>query len=186
MPTSMPSMRRSRRPISLRLSTSTRATRGYSAILTSLVSRLKKSAMKNFNNSISVTKWRYIQSIHETAALQNPDTFARHFLPALQRWRCAWLSQSDLTTMRSNPLYYYLVARTKYYDGIFLDAISDKVQYIINIGCGYDTRSYRFEHVLKQNGVKVLECDQPEAIVAKNESLGDEAGSIMWRICPST
>ena len=69
--------------------------------------------------------------------------------------------------MRSNPLYYYLVARTRYYDGIFLDAISDKVQYIINIGCGCDTRAYRFEHVLRQNGVRVLECDQPEAIAGK-------------------
>ena len=116
---------------------------------------------------MSVAKWRYIQSIHETAALQNPDTYARHFLPSLQRWRCARLSQNELATMRSNPFYYYLVARTRYYDGIFLDAISNKVQHIVNVGCGYDTRSYRFEHVLKQNGVKVLECDRLEAIDGK-------------------
>ena len=122
---------------------------------------------RSFSNSMSVAEWRYIQSVHETAELQNPDTFVRHFLPALQRWRCAWLSQSKLAAMRSNPLYYYLVARTIYYDGLFLDAISDKVQHIINVGCGSDTRSYRFEHVLKQNGVKVLECDQPEAIADK-------------------
>ena len=123
--------------------------------------------MKSFSNSMSVAKWRYIQSIHETAALQNPDTYARHFLPSLQRWHCARLSQNELATMRSNPFYYYLVARTRYYDGIFLDAISDKVQHIVNVGCGYDTRSYRFEHVLKQNGVKVLECDRLEAIDGK-------------------
>ena len=123
--------------------------------------------MKSFSNSLSVAKWRHIQSVYETGERQNPDTFTRHFLPALERWYCAWLSQSDLALLRSRPFYYYLVARTKYYDGIFLDAISDKVQHIINIGSGCDTRSYRFEHVLKENGVKVLECDQLEAITGK-------------------
>ena len=119
---------------------------------------------------MSVAEWRYIQSIHETAELQNPDTFVRHFLPALRRWRCVWLGQSKLAILRSNPFYFYLVARTKYYDGLFLDAISDKRRYIINAGCGCDTRSYRFEHILKQHGVKVLECDQAEAIAGKQRS----------------
>lgn len=123
--------------------------------------------MRSFSNSMTVAEWRYIQSIHETAELQNPDTFVGHFLPALRRWRCAWLGQSKLAILRSKPLYYYLVARTKYYDGLFLDAISDKVQHIVNVGCGSDTRSYRFEHLLKQHGIKVLECDQSEAISDK-------------------
>lgn len=122
---------------------------------------------RSFSNSMTVAEWRYIQSIHETAELQNPDTFVGHFLPALRRWRCAWLGQSKLAILRSNPLYYYLVARTQYYDGLFLDAIADKARYIINVGCGSDTRSYRFENILKQHGVKVLECDQAEAISDK-------------------
>jgi len=124
---------------------------------------------RSFSNSMTVAEWRYIQSIHETAELQNPDTFVGHFLPALRRWRCAWLGQRTLAVLRAKPLYYYLVARTKYYDGLFLDAIADKVRYIINVGCGSDTRSYRFEHILKQHGVKVLECDQSEAISSKQE-----------------
>jgi methyltransferase (TIGR00027 family) len=167
MPTSMLSVRRSRLLISSRLSTCDQATRGLLAILANVVRRLEDRKMKNFSNSMSMAKWRYIQSVYETAELQNPDSLARHFLPALERWYCAWLSQSELATMRSNPFYYYLDARTRYYDGIFLDAISDKVQYIVNIGCGSDTRSYRFAQVLEANGVKVLECDQPESIADK-------------------
>ena len=124
---------------------------------------------------MSIAQWGFIQSVYETAELQNPDTCARYFLPRLQRWRCAWLSQRKLATLRSNPLYYYLVARTRYYDEIFLDAISDK-QHIINIGCGYDTRAYRFEPVLQQHGVKVLECDLPEAIIGK-EHLAKRQGT---------
>jgi methyltransferase (TIGR00027 family) len=114
-----------------------------------------------------VAEWRHVQSIHETPELRNPDTLVRYFLPALRRWRLAWLRQRTLAMLRTNPFYYYLLARTKYYDGVFLDAISDNVQYIINVGCGSDTRSHRFEHVLKQKGVKVLECDQREAITDK-------------------
>ena len=123
--------------------------------------------IRNFSNSMLVAEYRYIQSIHEADGLRNPDTLVQHFLPTLRRWRLAWLGKIKLTILRSDPLYYYLIARTKYYDGVFLDAISDDMQYIINVGCGSDTRSYRFEHVLKQKGVKVLECDQLEAISNK-------------------
>jgi methyltransferase (TIGR00027 family) len=114
-----------------------------------------------------VAESRYIQSLHETSELQNPDRLAGQFLPLLRRWRCRWLSHSKVALLRTNPFYYYLAARTRYYDKIFLDAIADHVQYIINVGCGVDTRAYRFEHVLRQNGVKVLECDQPQAIQVK-------------------
>jgi methyltransferase (TIGR00027 family) len=116
-----------------------------------------------------VAEWRYIQSIHEIIELRNPDTLVGGFLPILRRWRCAWLSQSKVAVLRTDPFYYYLVARTRYYDRVFLDAVNDNVEYIVNIGCGTDTRSYRFEHLLKQKGVKVLECDQPEAISDKQQ-----------------
>ena len=131
----------------------------------------KGSDMKwrSFSGSMLTAEWRYIQSMHETSDLRNPDSLVRNFLPILRRWRYALLSQNKLSNLRSLPFYYYLVARTKYYDRVFLDAISDHVQFIINVGCGFDTRSYRFEHVLKQNGVKVLECDQPEAISDKQQ-----------------
>lgn len=123
------------------------------------------------SNLVLVAEWRHIQSIHETTELRNPDTLVRRFLPVLQRWRLACLSQRKLAILRSDPFYYYLVARTKYYDEVFLDAISDNVKNIINVGCGTDTRSIRFEHVLKQNSVNVLECDQPEDISNKQRTV---------------
>jgi O-methyltransferase involved in polyketide biosynthesis len=89
---------------------------------------------QNFSNSMHVAEWRYIQSVYETAELQNPDTFVRHFLLTLQRWPCAWLGHRQLANLRSGPFYSYLVARTNYYDGLFLDAISDGVRHIIIVG----------------------------------------------------
>jgi len=123
------------------------------------------------SNLLLVAEWRHIQSIHETTELSNPDTLVRNFLPLLRRWQLAWLGKKKLAILRSDLFYYYLVARTRYYDGVFLDAISNNVKSIINVGCGTDTRSLRFEHALKQNCVKVLECDQPEAISSKQRTV---------------
>ena len=134
-------------------------------------STIKKSAMANsgFSNSLSVAEFRYIQSLHEKSELQNPDGLVGQFLPLLRRWRCIRFGHRKLALLRTRPFYYYLAARTRYYDKIFLDAIADHVQFIINVGCGVDTRAYRFEPVLRQNGVKVLECDQPRAIQVKQD-----------------
>ena len=136
-----------------------------------LYSAIRKRAMPNrgFSNSMGVAENRYIQSIHEKGQLQNPDGLVGQFLPLLRRWECYWFRQSKLAVLRTDPFYYYLDARTRYYDKVFLDAITDTVQYIINVGCGFDTRASRFEHVLRQRGVQVLECDQPKAIQVKQD-----------------
>jgi methyltransferase (TIGR00027 family) len=127
--------------------------------------------MKSLNSSnlTYVAELRHIQSMHEPARLRNPDMLVGQFLPARRRWSLARVSQKKLTALRSDPFYYYLLARTKYYDQIFLDAISRNVQCIINVGCGSDTRSYRFENLLREKGIRVFECDQLEAISNKQK-----------------
>jgi len=114
-----------------------------------------------------VAKLRYIQTVHEPEQRRNPDTLVRHFVPMLVRFRTAWLGQDDLAKLRSDPFYYYLVARTRYYDQVIEDAIADSVQRIVGVGCGSDTRAYRFQASLRSKGIKVLECDQSEAINEK-------------------
>jgi methyltransferase (TIGR00027 family) len=69
--------------------------------------------------------------------------------------------------VRSDPFYYYVNARTKYYDQVFLDAIQDSFSRIVNVGCGSDTRAHRFAPLLKGKGVSVFECDQEGAIAVK-------------------
>ena len=79
----------------------------------------------------------------------------------------AWASREDVSKLRENPFYYYLIARTRYYDQLLNEAVADGVQSIVNVGCGTDTRAYRFSHLFKRRGVRVLECDTPEAMRAK-------------------
>jgi methyltransferase (TIGR00027 family) len=125
--------------------------------------------LPDLSNSMYVAHLRYIQSIHESPQRRNPDTLVRHFIPILARLRTAWLGREELSKLRADPFYYYLVARTKYYDQVFNEAVSDGVRQIVNVGCGSDTRAYRFKHFLCSKGVKVLECDQPNAIHAKQQ-----------------
>jgi methyltransferase (TIGR00027 family) len=123
--------------------------------------------LPNLSESMYVARLRYIQSVHESLERRNPDTLVRYFIPLRQRLGTAWLGREDLARMRAQPFYHYLIARTKYYDEVVTDAVADGVRQIVIVGCGSDTRAYRFQDVLRAKDVKVLECDQPQAIHIK-------------------
>jgi methyltransferase (TIGR00027 family) len=118
---------------------------------------------------MNVCELRYIQALYEPAAGRNPDALVGAFLPMRRRLACAVRGMLLRSRLRAKPFYRYLLARTRYYDAVFLDAVHGGVRRIINIGCGSDTRAYRFAHLLRRAGVAVLECDQPQAIRAKQE-----------------
>jgi hypothetical protein len=42
----------------------------------------------------------------------------------MERWRSAWLGRQALARLRQLPFYCYLVARTKYYDAVFTEAVA--------------------------------------------------------------
>jgi methyltransferase (TIGR00027 family) len=123
--------------------------------------------LPNLSYMVTVGELRYIQSRFETARYRNPDCVVGDFLQLTTRLRCAVRGKFFLSRLRTKPFYAYVVHRTKYYDDVFLDAVYGSFNAIINIGCGSDTRAYRFSHVLKQKGVGVVECDQPLAISQK-------------------
>jgi methyltransferase (TIGR00027 family) len=123
--------------------------------------------LPNLSYMMSVGELRYIQSHFEKGEDRNPDSAVGMFLPLSKRIRCVLRGTVFLARVRSNPFYYYVNARTKYYDEVFLDAIRSSFKHIINLGCGSDTRAYRFADLLREKGIVVLECDQGEAIRAK-------------------
>lgn len=123
--------------------------------------------LPDLSNSMYVAHLRHIQSIHESPARRNPDTLVRHFLPVMKRIRTAWIGQAQLSKLRADPFYYYLLARTKYYDEVVREAVAHGVKRLIMVGSGSDTRAYRFKDLLCRHGVKVLECDQPQSILIK-------------------
>jgi methyltransferase (TIGR00027 family) len=136
-------------------------------ISTSTLSRSVK--LPDYSCMLKVGQLRHIQSVRESGDYWNPDVLVSRLLSPVQRWSCFWRGRLLLARLRSDPFYYYVVARTKYYDSVFVDALCDNVQRIVNVGCGSDTRAYRYAQLLSQRGVIVLECDQAGAIEAKEK-----------------
>lgn len=124
-------------------------------------------ALPNLSFMMHVGQLRHIQWTYEAPEYRNPDAAVGGFLSFRQRFRCAVRGRLFLSRLPENPFYHFVLARTRYYDEVFLDAVYEGARSIINIGCGSDTRAYRFAHILKQKSVTVLECDQPEAIRTK-------------------
>src|SRR5260370_39779411 len=118
---------------------------------------------------VNVGQLRYIQALCEPADSRNPDALVGALLSPAQRLAGRVRGALFLRRLRANPFYHYLVARTRYYDQLFLDAVGDSVACIVNIGCGADTRAYRFARLLEAEALTGLECDPPPAIFVKRE-----------------
>jgi methyltransferase (TIGR00027 family) len=65
----------------------------------------------------------------------------------------------DIERYRANPFYHYLLARTRMFDRVFQDAITDRTRQVVFIGVGTDTRTVRFADAIAANGVTVVESD---------------------------
>lgn len=124
-------------------------------------------ALPNLSNLNYVAWMRYVQTLHERGDLVNPDSLAGNFLGLRDRWRARRLSAANLDNLRRDPFYFYLLARTKHYDQMLVEAVERGVRRVVGIGVGSDSRAYRFAAMLRHAGVSVLECDQRRAIIAK-------------------
>jgi len=54
-------------------------------------------------------------------------------------------------------LHEYVIARTAFFDGIFIDALNKKIPQIVLLGAGYDSRAYRFAKL--NSATKIIELD---------------------------
>ncbi|CAL1240031.1 class I SAM-dependent methyltransferase [Candidatus Methylocalor cossyra] len=125
--------------------------------------------LASFSNLGSTAYKRHIQSLHEHGDRRNPDILAGAFLAAEEREACLRLDSESLAKMRQDPYYYYLVARTKFYDQLLLDALASGIRRVLIVGAGFDTRFYRYGGHLAAQGAELAECDQPEAIEVKRK-----------------
>lgn len=123
--------------------------------------------LPNLSYMMKVGQIRHIQARYERPGSRNPDDMVRHFLTLGERLGCAVRGRFLLERLRANPFYYYVLARTRHYDELFDRAAGGAAGFILNIGCGGDTRAYRWRRQLVANGVAMVECDQRAAIEEK-------------------
>ena len=89
-----------------------------------------------------------------------PDHLARRFLPrhlslAVRFTPKGWLSR--IRKRVPTGMYEFLMARTAFFDGLFLEALESGAPRIVILGAGYDTRACRFAH--RNRGTRVIELD---------------------------
>ena len=95
------------------------------------------------------------------------DELALLLIPAFVRvmLRLAFIRAIYHHLLAPKGLYEYVIARTRYIDAAFRQALSDRFDQIVLLGAGFDTRALRFRAEL--GSVKVYELDAPFTQVAK-------------------
>ncbi|MCW4013214.1 MAG: SAM-dependent methyltransferase [Candidatus Bathyarchaeota archaeon] len=80
-----------------------------------------------------------------------------------------FIRKSLLSVMAPKGAYEYVIARTKYIDAVFDQAVSDGVEQVLIFGAGFDSRSIRL--LPNDSPVKVFEVDAPVTQQAKMNRL---------------
>jgi len=90
-----------------------------------------------------------------------PDYLAEYFLPPHFRFFLKFKKIQANTKEKLGEalpgLTEYMIARTAYFDGLFVDALNKGFSQIVLMGAGYDTRAYRLAKLNK--GTKIFELD---------------------------
>ena len=90
-----------------------------------------------------------------------PDDLAEYFLPPHFRFFFKFNRIRANTKNKLNGflpgLNEYMIARTAYFDRLFVDALNNKTPQIVLLGAGYDSRAYRFEK--SNHGTRIFELD---------------------------
>lgn len=68
-------------------------------------------------------------------------------------------------------LYEYVIARTKYFDELFLQYLNQQIPQIVLLGAGYDSRAYRYANQIKNS--KIYEVDASSTQKLKCQILKD-------------
>ena len=102
-----------------------------------------------------------------------PDYLAEIFLPRHFRFFLKFRKVQEDTKERLDGflpgLNEYMIARTAYFDGLFLDALNNEVPQIVLLGAGYDSRAYRIAKI--NRGTNIFELDIAPTQSRKKECL---------------
>ena len=99
------------------------------------------------------------------------DYIAAQMVPWLVRIliQNGFIRKSLLSVMAPKGAYEYVIARTKYMDSVFKQAVSEGIEQVLIFGAGFDSRSIRL--LTSDSPVKVFEVDAPVTQQAKKGRL---------------
>lgn len=90
-----------------------------------------------------------------------PDNLAECFLPSHFKFFLRFKNVRANTKNKFKKflpgMHEYIIARTAFFDKVFIEALSNKMPQIVLLGAGYDSRAYRFANRI--NATKIFELD---------------------------
>jgi len=135
----------------------------------------------------AVCALRAMGALEKDPAVRCPDQMAAGFLggfnvTTLAKYRATRALMLWMAKRRVPGAYTYEIARTKFIDEVVLDAAAARLDELVLLGAGLDSRPYRLAEQLK--GVRVMEVDHPASQASKRERLrrmlGDEPAHVTY------
>jgi methyltransferase (TIGR00027 family) len=128
-------------------------------------------AQQPSQTAAAVALARAAAAIDERKEIKGPDNLAAIFLSEDVRTLLEDNTRIKSMLAGSAPgMYEYIVARTRYFDDIVQQALSNHTSQIVILGAGYDTRAYRFKDLIG-NTTKIFELDIPTTQARKMDVL---------------
>ncbi len=126
------------------------------------------------NTPEGVAAMRFVIAGESDPALRGDDYLAKKFLGLKYRILAGPLRALTKRIYRRKlpGLYEWIMARSKYYDGLFRSAAERNLKQIVLVGAGYDTRALRFQAELNAAGIRVFEMDLPSVQERKKSIMG--------------
>ena len=117
-----------------------------------------------------VSFFRACANKEKNKQIRGPDYLAKIFFKGWDRLLLKFHRLTLPMARRRVPgTYEYLIARTKFFDDIFKQALVENYPQIVFLGAGYDTRPYRFKDYINQT--KIFELDVPTTQQIKKQFL---------------
>jgi methyltransferase (TIGR00027 family) len=110
---------------------------------------------------------RAISSLERDRCYRSDDRIALFLLPdwASLLIRIPFAGRLLLRVFAAKGIYEYVIARTKYIDAVFRQALAERFSQILLFGAGFDTRALRFQEEAQQT--RIFELDTPATQEAK-------------------
>jgi methyltransferase (TIGR00027 family) len=103
--------------------------------------------------------------------VRGPDYLAELFLNEEQKapLRDARIREHVMKNKVAPGAYEFMISRTAFFDRLVCDALANDLPQLVLLGAGYDSRPYRFRHLL--GNARVYELDAPATQARKKEML---------------
>jgi methyltransferase (TIGR00027 family) len=121
---------------------------------------------------------RAISALEKNPFYKSDDRLATALLPyfLMLLIRIPFAGRLMLRIFAAKGIYEYVIARTKYIDAAFKQALSEQFNQILLFGAGFDTRALRFQQEARQT--RIFELDAPSTQQAKIRQYGKRHLSI--------